>query len=191
MNDLPDIVNGMPEPTASEERIDNETFVRLLTQNERKVYGYILSLVPNWADADEILQETNVRLWQQFEKYEPGTDFAAWAMTVAYYQVLTYRKRASRQKVHFSQEFVEAVANEMSAARKQTDVRESALVDCVQQLNEQGRKLIELCYQRGIAIRDAAGQLGRSVDATYKSLSRVRQSLHRCVEQRLAREAGG
>lgn len=39
-----------------------EEFVRLLTQHQRRVYAYILGIVPNWNDADEILQETNIRL---------------------------------------------------------------------------------------------------------------------------------
>ncbi len=168
--------------------LTHERFVRLLTQNERKVYGYILSLVPNWADADEILQETNVRLWQQFDRYEPGTDFAAWASTVAYYQVLTFRKRASRQKVHVSQAFVEAVAGEFSAQQRRIGRREAALVDCLEGLNESARRLVELCYERGAAVCDVAGQLGRSVEATYKALSRVRQALHQCVDQKLASE---
>lgn len=167
----------------------HEQFVRLLTQNERKVYGYILSLVPNWADADEILQDTNVRLWQQFERYEPGTDFAAWASTVAYYQVLTFRKQASRQKVHVSQQFVEAIAGELAAQQPRIGRREAALVDCLEALTEPARRLIELCYERGAAVSDVACQLGRGVEATYKALSRVRQALHRCVDQKLAAES--
>src|SRR5205814_6679679 len=66
-------------------------FIRLMTRHERLVYGYILSLVPNWADADEILQETNIRLWEEFEKFQAGTNFAAWAIRVAHFQVLTWR----------------------------------------------------------------------------------------------------
>ena len=71
-------------------------FIRLMTRHERLVYGYILSLVPNWADADEILQETNIRLWEEFEKFEAGTNFAAWAVRVAHFQVLTTRWLRSR-----------------------------------------------------------------------------------------------
>ena len=70
-------------------------FIRLMTRHERLVYGYILSLVPNWADADEILQETNIRLWEEFEKFETGTNFAAWAVRVAHFQVLTWRGQAT------------------------------------------------------------------------------------------------
>jgi len=77
------------------------TFVRLLTQSERRVYGYILKMVVDWNDADEILQETNVRLWEEFDRFQPGTDFAAWAIRVAHYQVLTWRKRRDRSRLVF------------------------------------------------------------------------------------------
>ena len=81
-------------------------FVRLLTQHERRVYGYILRMVPNWCEADEVLQETNIRLWEEFDRFEPGTDFAAWAIRVAHYQVLTWRKRRDRSRLVFSEEAV-------------------------------------------------------------------------------------
>ncbi len=167
----------------------NEQFVRLLTQNERKIYGFILSLVPNWADADEILQETNVRLWKQFGKFVPGTDFAAWACTVAHFQVKTFRKRAGRQKVVFSQAFVDAVAEEALAAQQEVGARQSALAMCLERLQEKSRQMIDLCYRQGFSIREAATQLGRTADATYKALSRIRHSLHDCVQRRLASES--
>lgn len=166
----------------------SERFVRLLTKNERKVYGYILSLVPNWADADEILQETNVRLWQQFERYQPGTDFAAWACTVAYYQVQTFRKRKGRQRVRFSQEFVDAVAAEAASAQREADARKVALAGCMKKMKQASRQILELCYTRGMTIREAAEHLGRTADSTYKALSRIRVALHDCIERKLAGE---
>ena len=51
-------------------------FVRLLTEHDRGVLLFILSLVPNWTDAEEIQQETNVKLWQGFGKFQLGSDFA-------------------------------------------------------------------------------------------------------------------
>src|SRR5690606_9661712 len=89
---------------------ENEQFVRLLASHERRIYAYILSLVPNWADADEIFQETNVRLWRDFAEFEPGTNFAAWAIRVAYYQVLTWRKRAARDQLIFDDDMVQSIA---------------------------------------------------------------------------------
>ncbi len=163
-------------------------FVRLLTQHERRVYGYILRLVPVWSDADEVLQETNVRLWEEFDRFEPGTDFAAWAIRVAHYQVLTWRKRRSRSRIVFSDEAIQAIADESASPIAEIDSRQAALEECLKKLTPRNRDLILRCYADGSTIRGVAGQLGRSADAVYKSVQRIRVTLHNCVAQRLLTE---
>jgi len=183
-------VHDLKQDTFSASRDDERTseFVRLLTRHERRVYAYILSLVPNWADADELLQETNVRLWKQFDKYQPGTDFGAWACTIAYYQVLTYRKRQGREKVRFSQAFVDAVAEEIEAAAPQANERHRALAVCIEKLNDSQRSLVRMCYDGGHTVKDAAKELGQSAAAAYKSLQRVRKALQQCIQQNMDEE---
>jgi RNA polymerase sigma-70 factor (ECF subfamily) len=166
-----------------------EEFVSLLSQHERKIYGYILSLVPNWADAEEILQETYIRLWRQFDRYVPGSDFTAWSCTIAHYQVLTYRKQAGRRKVLFSSAFMKLVGETVSESHEEADFRQAALNHCLEKLPVSGRAALELCYQRGLPVREAAERLGRTTEATYKLLARLRQSLQECVEKSLL-EAG-
>lgn len=160
-------------------------FVRLLTQNERKVYCFILSMVPNLADADEILQETNVRLWEQFDKFQPGTDFAAWARTIARYMVMAFRTRTGRERVHFSQEFIDIVANDVSAFEPEMDNQREALDACLKTLPQHSRRLLDLVYSGGLSMKDIAGLVGKSVVATYKATARVRVALFHCIEQRL------
>jgi RNA polymerase sigma-70 factor (ECF subfamily) len=162
--------------------------VRLLTQAERRVYAYILSLVPRWADAEEILQETNVRLWEQFADFQPGADFGSWACTVAYYQVLTFRKRVRREQSHLSQEFVELVAEESRQSADEIDLRVSALEECMAKLLPSQRQLLNHCYGSRLSIKDASKQLNRSIAAVYKSLERIRLLLHECIERRLREE---
>ncbi len=73
-----------------------QEYLRLLGQHEARLVGFIFSLVPHWADADDVAQEVRIALWNEFDKYDPAKDFGAWARTIAYYEVLTYRKK--RQK---------------------------------------------------------------------------------------------
>lgn len=168
---------------------DRSEFVRLLTRHERQVYAYILSLVPNWADADEILQETNMRLWDQFERFKSGTDFGAWARTVAHYQVLTFRKRVGRERVHFSQEFVDAVQAEYDAPSKEPpDERRDALANCIEKLSPGQQEMLRRAYNSEHSIKDVAGQLKRPVGAVYKALSRIRRALYDCVSNSLRNE---
>ena len=171
--------------TASQQSPD---FVRLLTQHQRRVYSYILGIVPNWADADEILQETNVRLWEEWEKFEPGTDFGAWATTVAYYQVLTFRKAAGRNREQASQEFVEAVAATFEQTHDADGERQAALVECFGEMSDQNRDLIRRYYAPDAKIKQVAEHLGRTVAATYKALARARKLLGDCIRRRLGEE---
>jgi RNA polymerase sigma-70 factor (ECF subfamily) len=95
------------------ERVDE--FVRLLSQNQRRIFHYVLSLVPTWDDAEEIVQETNLVLWREFGRFQGGTNFAAWSCKVAFHQVLAWRKRRKRDRLEFSIEFLEVIAEETAS----------------------------------------------------------------------------
>ena len=79
-----------------------EVFLSLLMANQRRINSYILSLVPNFSDADDIMQETITVMWRKFEGFEIGTDFAGWGLKVAYYCILNYRKNKGKDKLVFS-----------------------------------------------------------------------------------------
>ena len=160
-------------------------FVRLLTQHQRRVYGYILKLVVNWNDADEILQETNLRLWEEFDRFEAGTDFAAWAIRVAHYQVLTWRKKRDRSRLVFDEATIQTISAEERSTVSACDPREQALMACLDLLTARNRDLIQRCYAGKHTIRRVAEELNRSAVSVYKSVQRIRLTLHRCIEQRL------
>ena len=160
-------------------------FLTLLSGCERRVYGYILALVQHFHDADDIAQETRTRLWQQFETYEPGTSFEAWARTIAYYQVLTYREKESRQRLRFGSELLDQISEEYDAGVEYFERRQAALLACLEAVSQGVRRLLQLVYAQGLSVKQAAQQLNRSIEGTYKALSRARQGLHDCIERKL------
>jgi len=176
----------------SAERIDSdekqELFVRLLMRNERRVYAYILSLVPNWHDADEIAQNTNVWLWKEFDRFEPGTNFTAWAIRVAHFQVLTWRKQVSRSKLVFSQKFIDLVGEEHVRSGRELDAKHRALGDCIEELSYRSRDLLAQCYAEGANIKRIAMKQKRTPGSVYKMLQRIRLALHKCINRHLAME---
>src|SRR3954462_15082479 len=80
-----------------------QLFLRLFLQNERRLYAYILTLLPNRADADDGLQEASLVMWDKFQETAPPDDFAAWGCRIAYYKVLDFRTKCQRSRVLFSQ----------------------------------------------------------------------------------------
>lgn len=160
-----------------------DEFVRLLGENQRRISLYVMGLVPNWNDAEEIVQETTVILWQEFERFESGTNFAAWACKVAYFRVLAWRKRRSREKLTFSSEFLEAISEELAAAPERREERERRLAECVEKLPEDQRKVLIFRYGESCEIEDLAKRVGRTVAASYRLLSRIRHNLFQCVSR--------
>lgn len=161
-------------------------FVRLLTEHDRGVLLFILSLVPNWADAEEIRQETNVKLWQEFGKFQAGSDFGKWARTIARYQVLAFIKREQRAGLRMSQQSMDLVAAKVPIMVDQGKTRLAALEECVEKLSPFSRELVRLHYTVGRKLRDIACELRCTSDVVYKSLQRSRLELRRCVDRKLS-----
>ena len=163
-------------------------FVRLFQRNERGLYGYILSLVPNIGAADEISQETNLRLWEQFDQFDPSRDFLSWACTIAYYQVLKYRTMTSRERVQFDSKVLDLLSDETARRRDDLAAKQSYLVDCLAHLSDFKREVLRLYYSLGMTAKAVAEKLGRSAPAVEQMLVRTRRTLHDCVERAMHRE---
>jgi RNA polymerase sigma-70 factor (ECF subfamily) len=165
-------------------------FLRLFLQNERRLYAYVLTLLANHADADDVLQEASLVMWDKFDEQHPPDDFAAWGCRIAYFKVLDFRKKRQRSRVQFSEALLERIAETAieQAAALQLAERREALAGCVARLAPGERDLLTRRYTHGASVETIAAQLGRSADAIYKSLARVRRALFECVTRRLASE---
>ena len=164
-------------------------FVQLFTRSQRQIYLFILSLVPNPVDAEEILQETNLVIWRKVAQFEAGTNFLAWAYQIASLEVLKYRERKHREKLQFSDEFIERVAAETVGISELLESRRQALLMCIGKLRSADRELIEERYSVGENGRSVARKLGRPSNSVYQSLGRIRRTLMECISRRMAAES--
>jgi RNA polymerase sigma-70 factor (ECF subfamily) len=164
-----------------------EEFVFLLARHERLLGAYVMTMVPQPADADDILQEAKVVMWRHFGKFERGTNFGAWARKIAFHQVLAYRKRKHRDRLDFSEDFLRAVSEEVERNGDRLERRATALHECVAKLPPDHREALHLRYHESLSLDDMAARLSRTAGALYRLLSRVRHVLHECVTKSLSR----
>jgi RNA polymerase sigma-70 factor (ECF subfamily) len=159
-------------------------FVALWTAHARRVYAYIYSMVPNWSDADDILQETSVVVLEKFDEFQRGTSFAAWACKIAYLKVLEFHKRTRPLELR-DELFLNAVSLVAADYAESLDRRLEALAACIARLPEKDRQLIELRYRGDQAIAAMAAKIGRTTSAVYKALSRIHEQLLDCVRRKV------
>jgi len=163
-------------------------FLRLFLQNERRLFAYILTLLPHRADVDDVLQEASLVMWDKFDERQPPDDFAAWGCRIAYFKVLDFYKKNQRSRGCFSHALLDRLAETAieQAGTLQLDERREALAACLEKLNARDRDLLSRRFSVGSTTRSTAAAVGRSVDATYKALAKIRQALFDCVSRTLA-----
>jgi len=172
---------------------DSEEFVHLLTEAQGRVYGYIVTLIPDRSRARDLLQETNITLWRKAEDFEEGTNFNAWACRVAYFHVLAFRRKMAREKLVFNDEILDYLAerNDQRIAEEGALERSRALHNCLQKLPEHHRKLVEARYQPGASVQKIAAEQRRTVGSVSQTLYRIRHNLMVCIEKTLASGQAG
>ena len=162
--------------------------ITLLTDAQRVLHAFILSQVADLAAADDVLQETNLVLWDKRDDYTPGTDFRAWAFRIARYQVMAYRKQQTRDRLVFSDDLISQLANDADSRAAGHNERRNALAGCVSKLRDDDREMLKLKYAESMSGREIAEATGRSTDAVYQLLHRIRETLMECIRRVLARE---
>ncbi len=163
-------------------------FLRLLATHDAQIAACVHALIPLWNDAEDVLQDTRTRLWEQFDQFEPGSNFAAWARTVARYQVRGYYTQQGRERMTFSPEVVEAISARIDSEPDAGEYSE-ALVHCVRLLSKKHQLLLHQHYTQGMKLPEIAELSGRSLSGLYSTFTRIRGQLLGCVRRRLSGES--
>jgi RNA polymerase sigma-70 factor (ECF subfamily) len=160
-----------------------DQFLRLLMTHQNKIYAYIFSMVPNFADADDIMQEVTVALLHRFSDFQIGTNFLAWARKVAFYEILKFRKKQHRQPLAFTEETLQAIAAYVEKESSHTEQMLDVLGRCLSKLNIREQQLIVLRYEDGATTQSVSEKLGVSIYSIYRAIERVQGILLRCVHR--------
>ncbi len=159
-------------------------FLNHMLKSQRAVRNYLFSLHPRAQDLDDLLQETALTLWREFDKFDRSREFLPWALRVAYFEVLRFRKKQTRDRLVFSDEFLElldAEADTASAAQPAF----VALESCLAELDARSHEVLMARYSEGESVADLATKRHVSVHRLYRLLERARTSVVTCVRRHL------
>lgn len=164
---------------------DQNEFVEKFVRNQRRIYGFITTLLHNRDDAEDVFQRTSLILWRKWDQYDPERDFVRWACGIAHNEVRNFLRR-SRREIALSEPLMEELAEARLETEATSDRREKALSVCLQSLEEKQRELLERCYSGTQPANSIAERLGISSAALYMKLHRIRRKLLQCIERRLS-----
>lgn len=172
--------------------MDHRRFLQRFLAHERLLTGYLLAATGDFHEAEDLLQEVSVVLWESFDAYDESRPFQAWALGIARHKVLDWRERKGRNRAVLSMEFLENLGRAQVEAGGRLAERRPLLERCLEGLPSHLRELIELKYHAGLTLEDLGARLHRSMGSIQVALVRIRRLLRDCVERKLtqAAEAG-
>jgi len=163
-----------------------EEFLNLFRTSEDRIFGFILTFLPNFARAEDILQETMIIMWRKFDEFEPGTNFAAWGIKIARYNLYKFHESQQAGVIRFDSDAIEAISKQVADSDTcKTNSYIDALLHCFEKLGTQSRQLLLLKYEQNFKVHEISQKIGRSIRDTYRMLSRIQHSLHECTSQTL------
>lgn len=165
----------------------NERFVAC----QDHLYGYIASLLPRRDDADEVFQETSLKLLQNRSKYDSERPFNAWAFAIALNEVRLFVRRNRQKGGTFSEAILTSLAEEQCRSADLIDENLGRLSECMKRLTAEKRRMLEQCYSGANSIKTIAANSGLQPEALYKRLERIRRVLLECMQVGHIQEGAG
>jgi RNA polymerase sigma-70 factor, ECF subfamily len=157
-------------------------FITLMTDFQGRLYGLILSLVADPNAANDILQDTNLVLWNKAHEFTLGTSFKSWSFRIASFQVMAYRQSQMREVLVFNDELIKNIISEQNDRADEYEQKKEKLNNCISQLPERQRELIQKRYGFGTSIIQLAEDLKSSANSITQALFRARTNLVQCVK---------
>ena len=163
----------------------SEEFILELTEVQQRLFGFLFKRLADREQAREVLQRTNLVLCRKADNYEPGTNFKAWAMTVANYEVMAYRKTQVRERLVFTDEVDALLGPDDDGRSSAQSTRLAHLSHCLQGMSLKNRELLDWRYQGERTMDKIAEDIGSTIGAVKVKLHRLRRQLLGCIQNRM------
>ena len=142
---------------------------------EAKVYRLCVALLRNPATAQDIAQESLIRVWKALPGYDGRASLSTWIYAITRNRCLTSLQRA-RETLSLSDEAVQAEAEAVAASDADTGAV-AAIRRLVDELPETARRVITLFYFEEHSVAEVAIMLGRPEGTVKTHLFRARAAL--------------
>jgi RNA polymerase sigma-70 factor (ECF subfamily) len=174
--------DSVPSSASSE-----PVFVSELTEHQSILHAFLVSLLPGVAEVDDVLQRTNLVLWEKRSQFEPGTSFKSWALAVAYWEArawMTERKRGDWLVVDDALA-LKLIRHIEVQPERPANSAVSALRSCLGKLRDNDRLLVLSHHQHEKSLAECSRIFDRTPASLSVSLVRIRAALRRCIKSEL------
>ena len=165
----------------------HESFISLLSKHGGMLRGMIRNGVRGQMEVDEVMQRVSLIAWEKFEQLEKQDDFPRWTAAIARFEIMKFRRERARDRLQFNDRVTQMLMTESIEETEIRDHRIHLLEECLKELPEDRRELVMQAYKSESSMKKLAELIGRTPEALYQMMSRLRMTLLLCVERKMGK----
>ena len=159
---------------------DRDSFRDFYKEAAGPVYSFILSLTRDAHEAEDLMQDTFVCVWERAGDYKPQGKPLAWVFTIARH--LCYMRFRQRNRETKLSDWEKEKEGEVYAALEQAPDRK-VLSDALDTLMEEERQIVLLHAAAGLKHREVALALGLPLATELSKYSRSMKKLQKILQK--------
>lgn len=166
---------------------DVAAFGELVRKHQAHVRALLMLRLESAHDVEDLMQEVFITAFRKLPTCDPARPLWPWLRGIAVHLVANHLRKFRATPIGLSEELqtmLEAGLDDLVAAGEDTALE--ALRECLEELDEPSRDLLQARYTEGVSIEELAGRLGRKASAVTMQLHRLRVQLADCIQRKLA-----
>ncbi len=163
-----------------------EEIAVLWTKAQPAISAFVSSIIPDFQDSDDILQQVAVAVIKNYDKYDKNRPFIAWAIGIAKNEALMYHRKKSQHKIIFATEVIQKIATIYENESEKSEDNRKALNVCMKKLKQRSRRMLEMRYVSELSTERIAQKLGMTASSVYTTFHRIRLALRDCISREMS-----
>lgn len=163
---------------------DQAAFERLYVATRAKLYGIVLRILRRPDLANEVLQETYLKIWSSAGTFDPAVASPiTWMASIARNRAIDVARRRTETSIEEEPEVMAVAADSADPlARRETSEELKRLLTCLGRLEADRQRLVLLAYYNGLSREQLAQQFDRPVNTIKTQLRRALADIRECLD---------
>ena len=164
-------------------RGDADAFTDLVRPWHRRLAGYLARICGDATHADDLLQETLIRVWRGLRSYDDRKRFASWLFTIAHHVTIDHLRRRARAAHEAADVIPDLALPTDPSGELMAQELGRLLADAVERLPEKQRRVFLLRQHGTLKFREIAELTGEPLSTVLGHMSYATEKLQRVVRQ--------
>ncbi len=184
------ILRELPPTGASIVDENTRKILRQWTLAQPVVSAFITSIVRDFSERDDILQEVAIAVLEHTDRYNESRPFLPWAIGIAQNHVRQFLRRRRSDRLVFGDGVQDLVAAAFQTMATHDPEALDHLRECLRHLDSREQLMCELRYGQNLKPAVMAERLGMAANTVSKALQRIRDQLRACIQHKSVMKTG-